>query len=152
MNRRHPRFHRHLRPSSSLSSLHHCSSEGINRKRKSKRSASYRQSIQSRRVYTNAEIQERIDRNIFRRDHLSTSGYLTLHNCSHRSTSSGSNSAFLSLLLDHFSLPSQNSSSIQSRDAPASAIDIQLSNSHEDDKNNNRYCSAFGPFNAGGSQ
>ena len=123
-----------------------------NRKRKSERSASHRQSIKSRRVYTNAEVQERIDRNNFRRGHLSTSGYSTLRNCSHRSASSGSNSAFSSLLLDHFSLPSQNSSSIQSRDAPASAIDIQeLSNSHEHD-NNNRYCNAFGPLNAGGSQ
>ena len=124
----------------------------MNRKRKSERSASHRQSIKSRRVYTNAEIQERIDRNNFRRGHLSTSGYSTLRNCSHRSTSSGSNSAFSSLLLDHFSLPSQNSLSIQSRDAPASAIDIQLSNSHEDDKNNNRYGHAFGPLNTGRSQ
>ena len=66
MNRRQLRLHRHLRhrrPSPSLSSLRHHSSEGVNRKRKSERSASRRHSINSGRVYTDAEVQERIDRN-----------------------------------------------------------------------------------------
>ena len=73
---------------SSLSSLRHHSSGGVNRKRKSERSASHRHSINSGRVYTDAEVQERIDRkNIFRCGHLSTSEYLSLHNCSHLSSS-----------------------------------------------------------------
>ena len=91
MNRRQLRLHRHFRHRrpSSVSSL------GINRKRKSECSASHRHSINSGRVYTDAEIQERIDRNNFRRGRLSaTSGYLTLRNYSHRFSSSDSNSTF----------------------------------------------------------
>ena len=76
-----------LSSASSLSSLCHHSSRGINRKWKSERSASHRQSIKSsRRVYTDAEIQERKDRVYF--------------------------SSFSFLLPDHFSLPSQNSSAV----------------------------------------
>ena len=51
--------------SSSISSLRHHSSEGINRKQKSERSASHRNSVKSRRVYTYTAAQmqeERIDR------------------------------------------------------------------------------------------
>ena len=99
MNRRQLRLHRHLRhrrPSSSLSSLRHHVSEAINRKRKRERSASHIHSINSGRVYTDAEFQERIDRNNFRRGRLSaTSGHLTLRNCFHRSSTSVSNSSFL---------------------------------------------------------
>ena len=43
---------------SSLSSLRHHSSEGINRKQKFDHSTPHRHSIQSRRVYTNTEVQE----------------------------------------------------------------------------------------------
>ena len=92
MSRR--QLRRHRRPSSLLSSLHHHASEVMNRKWKSKRSASHRHSINSGRLYMDAEVQERIDRNNFRRGRLSTSGYLTLRNCSHRSSSSDSNFAF----------------------------------------------------------
>ena len=77
---------------------------GINRKWKSKRLASsQRHSIKNGRVYTYmaAQMQERIDRVHFSCGHLSrTSGYSTLGNCSHHSASSGSNSAFSSLLVD----------------------------------------------------
>ena len=63
MNCRQLCLHRHLRhcpPSSSLSSLLHHAFEGMNRKWKRECSALHRYSIHSGRVYTDAEVQEKL--------------------------------------------------------------------------------------------